>query len=82
MIVIEIFCHSPHASTQVSIQITGSIRVCQMFFKHPMTHFITQHCMFKINVIYGIIALFTTYQLEKSVTSTIKNCIITAKKTP
>ena len=36
--------------------------------------------MYKINVIYGIITLFTTYyQPEKSVTSTGKNSIITAK---
>ena len=39
MIVIEI-CHSPDISTQVSVQITGSFRVCRTFFKHPMTNFV------------------------------------------
>ena len=47
MIVIEI-CHSPDISTQVSVQITGSFRVCRTFFKHPMTNFVKRHCMYYI----------------------------------
>ena len=45
MIVIET-CHFPHISTRVSIQITGSFKVCRTFFKHPMTNFVTRHCMY------------------------------------
>ena len=47
MIVVEI-CHSPDISTQVSVQITGSFRVCRTFFKHPMTNFVKRHCMYYI----------------------------------
>ena len=73
-------CQSPHIYTRVSIQITGSFRVCRTFFKHPMTNFVKS--MYVLNqVIYGIgFAFYNILSTENTVTSTGKISIPTAKK--